>query len=47
MNSLKGYGLFLVSLLVAIIVLRIVLKHGKKLPVVGKVVDKAEDMAFE
>jgi hypothetical protein len=47
MSNVKGYALFLVSLLVAIIVIRFVLKQGEKLPVVGGVLGKADDLAFE
>lgn len=47
MGNLKSYGAFLVSLLVALIVLRFVLKIGGKTPIVGGVVDKAEALAFE
>jgi hypothetical protein len=45
LTGLKNYTLFIVSLLIAIIVLRFFLKNGKKLPVVGKVFDKAEDLS--
>jgi hypothetical protein len=45
LNSLKSYSLFLISLLFAIIILRIVMKQGKKVPVLGKVFDKAEDLS--
>jgi hypothetical protein len=47
MNSIKGYALFLVSLLVAIIVIRFVLKQGKKLPAVGGALGKADELAFD
>jgi hypothetical protein len=48
MKGIKSYGLFLISLLVALIVLRVVvLKFGKKLPLVGGAVQKAEDLAFD
>jgi hypothetical protein len=47
MGNIKSYGAFLVSLLVALIVLRFVLKTGSKAPIVGGVIDKADQLAFE
>lgn len=43
--TLKNYGLFLVGLLVALIVLQVLLNVGKKAPVVGGLVQDAQNLA--
>jgi hypothetical protein len=45
MNFIKQYGSFLLTLLVGLIVLSFVLKLGKKAPVVGGLIEKAEDLS--
>lgn len=43
----KSYGLFLVGLLIALMVLQFLLNQGKKLPVVGPIVGDAQNLANE
>jgi hypothetical protein len=45
MNFVKQYGAFILTLLIGLIVLKFVLKLGKKAPVVGGLVDKAEELS--
>lgn len=45
--DVKKYLFGLVSLLIALVVLHQLLKLGKKAPVVGGVLEKAEELAFE
>lgn len=45
MGSIKTYGAFLMSLLIALIVLHFALKLLGKAPIVGGVAKKAQDLA--
>lgn len=44
MSSIKNYGMFLVSLLVALILLNLALKALGKAPIIGGVAKKAEEL---
>lgn len=45
MGSMKTYGAFLLSLLIALIVLHFALKMLSKAPIVGGIASKAQDLA--
>jgi len=45
MTGVKKYGAFLLSLLIALIVLHFVLKVASKAPIVGGIAEKAQDLA--
>lgn len=47
MGKIKSYGVFLLSLLIALVVLHFVLRVLKNAPVVGHLADKAEELAFD
>lgn len=47
MEKVKQYGMFLVGLLVALIVLNVLLNQAKKLPAVGGIAQDAQNLATE
>jgi quinol-cytochrome oxidoreductase complex cytochrome b subunit len=47
MGAIKSYGMGLAGLLIAIIALMVILNLLKKVPVVGKVAELAQDLATD